>query len=206
MRHFGAIAVAVLIFTFSCSLMQYQWHFTSINLKLSIGNVIDATILVIGSWIFSSVTCLMDITNYVKNPRKAFFYVISALFLADIILIFIGFISSKVHNISSMDTFLSIGSIPIVIIGMIISIWSTNDSNFFSTMRAMEAYGIKKWQIYVSVSFISGVIASIGHRKLFSFMGNWLILMGWIGMPIALLWYIIYFKERKITLKDRDRS
>ena len=200
LRHFGAVAVAVLIITFSYSILQYQWHISAINMDVDISNIFNATVLVVGSWIFSSVTCLMDITNYVKNYRKAFIYVISALFLADITLIFIGFITSKIHNIDSMDVFLSIGSTPIMVVGMIISIWSTNDSNFFSTMRALEAYSIKKWKIYICISFLSGAIASIGQNKLFEFIGDWLILMGWIGIPIAIFWYIIYFREKKKSI------
>jgi len=196
LQYFGAVAMVLLILTFGYSSIQYNWSFNLASQTLNFGIILKATLLVIGSWIFSSVTCLMDITNYVKNSNKAFIYVISALFLADILLISMGFLAAKVHSLDSMEKFLSISGNIVLISSMIVSIWSTNDSNFFSTMKALEAFRVNKYYIYFGVSVISGTIASIGHDNLFQLLGKWLILMGWIGIPLSVFWWSMFIKDK----------
>jgi cytosine permease len=198
LQYFGTVAMVLLILTFGYSSIQYKWSFNLAFQTINFGIIWKATLLVIGSWIFSSVTCLMDITNYVKNSNKAFIYIVSALFMANILLIFMGFLAAKVHSLDSMEKFLSISGNIVLISSIIVSIWSTNDSNFFSTMKALEAFRVNKYYIYFGVSVISGSIASIGHNNLFQLLGEWLILMGWIGIPLSIFWWSIFIKD-KIT-------
>jgi len=150
--------------------------------------VFDYTIQILGTWIFSSVTCIMDITSHVKEAKKGFKYIILATFLTNILLIVLGyFICTDIEAMAAISV--------VNLIALLVAIWTTNDSNFYSTMRSLEELGISKKKTLLCVPLISCVLSLIMVEKFESYLTEWLSLMSWVGIPIGIMWWIFYLKS-----------
>lgn len=194
LRYSGSASMIVLVVLFIFNVFVHQWDTGKLMKSPFEGNIFGVIQLVFGTWVFSSVTCLMDIARHVRSPKPAFIYVISALFVADILLIMLGYISASILDIGSMDEFLETSGGFLAALAVILNIWSTNDSNFYSTMKALETLKIDKFNVFLIVCLISGVVAGYGQGELFNMIGRWLILMSWIGVPLAIYWWIQFLR------------
>lgn len=150
--------------------------------------VLDYTIQILGTWIFSSVTCIMDITSHIKEGKKGFKYIILATFLTNILLVVLGyFISTNIEAMAAISV--------VNLIALLVAIWTTNDSNFYSTMRSLGELGISKRKTLLYVPLISCVLSLLIVEKFEAYLIEWLSLMSWVGIPIGIMWWIFYFKE-----------
>ncbi len=134
LKNAGIIGMLFLIIVFAANIKlkcDIKYGFIRLNC------VLDYTIQILGTWIFSSVTCIMDITSYVKEGKKGFKYIIFATFLTNILLIALGyFINTNIETMAATSI--------VNLIALLVAIWTTNDSNFYSTMRSLEELGISK--------------------------------------------------------------
>lgn len=197
LRYFGGFSMLLLIALFVTNVFIHDWSIGGMALEPFSGDLFFIVQLIFGTWIFSSVTCLMDIARHIRYPKLAFLYVIAALFVADILVILLGTISASILGIGSMKEFLSVSSGFIAALAVILNIWSTNDSNFYSTMKALETLKIDKRTAFIIVCLLSGIIAGYGKDDLFSLIGNWLVLMSWLGVPLAVFWWFQFLKSQK---------
>lgn len=154
------------------------------------GKVSDAALLVVGTWIFSSTTCVMDVARSLRHPGKAVTAVLVGTVAADLGLLLVGFFYPDSASVFLSETE---GSKLFGILAgffMIIALWSTNDSNFFSTEKALQRLGVPSKYTAIAVVLLTGCIGTIVGRDLFSLIGGWLQLMGWIGIPMGLFWLV----------------
>ena len=188
LKNAGIIGMLFLIIVFAANIKlkcDIKYGFIRLNC------VLDYTIQILGTWIFSSVTCIMDITSYVKEGKKGFKYIIFATFLTNILLIALGyFINTNIETMAATSI--------VNLIALLVAIWTTNDSNFYSTMRSLEELGISKIKTVLCVPLISCVLSLLMVEKFETYLIEWLSLMSWVGIPIGIIWWIFYLKEGKV--------
>lgn len=189
LKWFGAIALISVFVALYFSSLHYTWPPPQEPGSFRVWSVASAGITIIGTWIFSSVTCVMDVARHADNGRSAWLAVSAGLFIADILLITLGYISAG-WGILSLEDFVSVLG-PAGTVAVFVSIWSTNDSNFFSTLKAAEAFGLRRWTVFVGTSVVSALLALAGQHALLNYLGTWLTIMAWLGLPIAVFWLII---------------
>jgi len=197
LRYFGGFSMLVLFALFVTNVFIHDWNIGNMTTEPFSGDLFLIVQLIFGTWIFSSVTCLMDIARHVRSPKPAFLYVIAALFVADILVILLGSFSASILGIGSMKEFLAVSGGFVAALAVILNIWSTNDSNFYSTMKALETLKINKKTAFIIVCLLSGIIAGYGKDDLFSLIGKWLIFMSWLGVPLALFWWFQLLKSHQ---------
>lgn len=152
-------------------------------------SILSYTVQILGTWIFSSVTCIMDITSQVDNGKKGFKYIVLATFLTNILLVVFGYLIRI-----SMEDFVSISALNLVAI--LVAIWTTNDSNFYSTMCSLEEKGISKKTVFVFVPLFSSIISIFLVGNFETHLVQWLSLMSWIGIPMGIAWWVLYVRDR----------
>lgn len=150
-------------------------------------SILTYIILILGTWIFSSVTCIMDITSHVREPQRGFKYITLATFLTNILLIIFGYLISI-----SIESFVAISVINLIAI--LVAIWTTNDSNFYSTICSLEELGISKKRTFIFIPLVSSALSIMMVEAFESYLVKWLSLMSWIGIPLGLMWWIFYLK------------
>lgn len=151
-------------------------------------NIVEYTIQILGTWVFSSVTCIMDITSHVKEGKKGFKYIVLATFVTNILLIFLGFLINV-----SMELFVSISIMNLL--SILTAIWTTNDSNFYSTICSLKELGISKKKTFFYIPLIASIISIAIAGELEFYLIEWLNFMSWVGIPFGIMWWIIYVKE-----------
>lgn len=151
-------------------------------------NIVNYTIQILGTWIFSSVTCIMDITSCVEDGKKGFRYIVLSTFVTNIMLIILGYVISI-----SIESFVSLNILNLLAI--LIAIWTTNDSNFYSTMCSLNVMGVSKKVILLLLPLVSSMISIFVIKDFESFIVKWLSVMSWIGIPLGIMWWIIYIKK-----------
>lgn len=188
LKNAGIVGMLFLIIMFATNI--------KLNSDIKHGNirincVLDYTIQILGTWIFSSVTCIMDITSHIKERKKGFKYIILATFLTNILLIALGyFINTNIEAMAATSI--------VNLIALLVAIWTTNDSNFYSTMRSLEELGLSKKKALLCVPLISCVLSLLIVEKFETYLIEWLSLMSWVGIPIGIMWWIIYLKEGNV--------
>ncbi len=213
-KNFGTFVILVIIMSYVFALgvtkFEYSWlknvgfigmcfllMMIGLNIKMDydvpcghirIESVLVHTIQILGTWIFSSVTCIMDITAYVKDGKRGFKYIILATFVTNIMLIILGFLLSV-----SIEEFVLINVMNLLAI--LAALWTTNDSNFYSTLCSLKVVGLSKKKVLLFVPLIAGLLSIILSRNLELYLTNWLTLMSWIGIPLGIMWWVIYGKE-----------
>ena len=170
---------------------------TNINFNISIKfgfirptSVINYTIQILGTWVFSSVTCIMDITSHVKKAKKGFKYIVCATFLTNILLVILGYLINT--DINSFAAFSVIN-----FIALLVALWTTNDSNFYSIICSLEELGISKRKTVLCVPILSSVLSIVVVENFDLYLTRWLSLMSWIGVPIGIMWWVFYLKDRE---------
>ena len=159
----------------------------------------QVSLLVYGTWAFSSSTIVMDITKYTNDFKKSYFYILLATLFFNFLLIFFGYYFGRYTQINTFMDFVSILGLSIGIILFLLNIWTTNDSNFFSSMQILKNFNINKKIVFTILPLINGLLAIYYQDDLFSVIGKWLKLMSWIGIPMSLYWWLVlYFDLREV--------
>jgi len=162
------------------------------NYDVNFVKVLVFTFQILGTWIYSSVTCVMDVTSHSESGIKAFIYIILATIVADMFLIGIGyFLATDLMIISRENT--------VVFICILISIWTTNDSNFYSTMCVLNQVLKNSKLIILTIPIISALITILFIKDFEGFIIRWLSLMSWIGIPFGLYWWYLLKKEKNVN-------
>lgn len=151
-------------------------------------NIVKYTIQILGTWIFSSVTCIMDVTSCVEDGKKGFRYIVLSTFMTNIMLMILGYIISI-----SIEIFVSLNILNLLVV--LIAIWTTNDSNFYSTICSLNVMGISKKAIFLLIPLVSSMISIFVIKDFESFIVKWLSVMSWIGIPLGVMWWIIFIKK-----------
>jgi purine-cytosine permease-like protein len=81
---------------------------------------------------------------------------------------------------------------------LLLNIWTTNDSNFFSSQKVIQTLGVKKQYTFLILPLLNGFLAITFQDDLFSLIGSWLKLMGWMAIPLTLFWWYIVVKGIQI--------
>ena len=130
-----------------------------------------------------------------RDGKKGFKYIVYATILTNMFLIVLGYMTRV-----SIEKFVSQNALNLI--AVLVAIWTTNDSNFYSTICSMKTLGLSGKKIFISVPFVSGLIAIFLVKDFETFIVKWLSIMSWIGIPIGIMWWIIYLKERRETKDD----
>ncbi len=187
LKNVGAIAMFILLFMVAFNIKITNNTIFGIVRPIKI---FAYTIQILGTWIFSSVTCVMDVTAHVYDGKKGFKYIAISTFLINIILTLLGYTMNF-----GMEKFVSLNILNLIAI--LVSIWTTNDSNFYSTMCSLKNIGISKKKVLIFVPMISSMISIFVIKDFESFITKWLSIMSWIGIPFGVMWWIIFLKRRK---------
>lgn len=165
-------------------------------------NVSKAGLFVLGTWIFSSTTCVMDVAREVRQPRTAVTAILVGTITADVSLMTIGFLypefTSRLIGETSEKGIFGILAATFVIIAL----WSTNDSNFYSTEKALHNLGVPTILTAGLVVVATAAIGVLIGDRFFSVIAPWLQAMGWIGIPLGLFWLVSYLKQRGNWKRD----
>lgn len=154
-------------------------------------------VMLYGTWAFSSSTVVMDIARYTKDFLPSYIYILLALLVSNFSLIALGYTFGRYTQISSFGEFVSILGLSFGILLLLLNIWSTNDSNFFSSQKALKTLGIKKKYAFLIFPFIGAFLAIAFQDDLFGLIGGWLKLMGWIAIPLTLFWWYQVYNSKK---------
>ena len=199
LKIFGALAMIVFSIIAACSLFKINYPN---NLNIAdmnddhISKLLKGSLIVYGTWGFSSSTCIMDIAKYTNKFFKTFFYATIAILLADILLILLGYIFSLQYEIFSLNKLFRVLEVKYLPLIVFISLWSTNDSNFFSSMRVVEKLGFNKKTAFLFLPAISAILVLLFKEDIFSILGKWLKIMGWTSVGFSILWWSLLFKYR----------
>ena len=93
LKNAGIVGMLFLIIMFATNIIIRNSDIKHGTIRINC--VLDYTIQILGTWIFSSVTCIMDITSHIKERKKGFKYIILATFLTNILLIALGVIDVR---------------------------------------------------------------------------------------------------------------
>lgn len=192
--------VTMLLFLGYLVILIYSNDLTLAN-KTEIDNSVSffsMVIILYGTWAFASSSVVMDISRYTKEFFKSYLYILLALLVGNFFLISLGYIFGTYTQVSSFGEFASLLGISFGSFLLLLNIWTTNDSNFFSSQKALETLGIKKQYAFSILPFLSAILAIIFQDDLFSLIGSWLKLMGWIAIPLTLFWWLQIVKLKKL--------
>ena len=150
---------------------------------------------VVGSWVFSSTTCVMDVACYVRKKRPATIAIWLGLLIGDGLLIALGYFLFRSTGIVEIRSLLGGSYSLLAVLFLLLNIWSTNDSNLFSTGRALAVTGWNHKICLLVPAFIGGLLAALWGPHLFDWFGRWLQFMGWMGMGFSLFWWVVWFRR-----------
>ena len=154
------------------------------------------TLSVVGSWVFSSTTCVMDVACYVRRKWSATIAIWLGLLVGDGLLIALGYFLFRSKGTVEIRSLLGNSYSFLAALFLLINVWSTNDSNLFSTGRALAITGCNYRICLLVPAFIGGLLAALWGPHLFDWFGRWLQLMGWLGIGFSLLWWVVWFRRR----------
>lgn len=185
----GAIALVAMLSGIVFIVIGGEPHSTSWSVT-SHERITDVALLVIGTWIFSSTTCVMDVARQLRNPSTAISAILFGTAIADVSLIIIGLLypTSSALFLGGSEDRRVLNSLSTLFI--LIALWSTNDSNFYSTDRALKQFGLQSGSSALIVVILTASVGMMVGPRLFDIVGNWLKLMGWIGIPMGVFWLI----------------
>ena len=204
--------IAILALSVLLVLAIFEW--TSATQTQSLGSGIPNTsvtsskqwwnvgvLSVVGSWVFSSTTCVMDVVCYVRKRWPATIAVWLGLLIGDGLLITLGYFLFRSTGTVEIRSLLGKSYSFLAVLFLLLNIWSTNDSNLFSTGRALAITGWNAKICLLVPAFIGGLLAALWGPHLFDWFGRWLQVMGWVGIGFSLLWWIVWFRRGEGLLK-----
>lgn len=200
LKNFGIITM-VLFFIYLIVLLSNS-KFASVNTNTqSDVSIFTLIIMIYGTWAFSSSTVVMDIARYTKDINKSYLYILLAMIFSNFFLIVLGYMFGRYTGIRTFEELLLFLGTGFGVMLFVLNIWSTNDSNFFSSSKALESLKINKNISFMILPFISALLAISFQDDLFSLIGSWLKLMGLIAVPLTLFWwYKVYKFERQSNI------
>ena len=157
-------------------------------------SIFTLILMVYGTWAFSSSTIVMDIVKYTNDFKQSYLYILLATIFSNFTLIALGYFFARYTDVGSFEEFVSFFGISFGLMILVLSIWTTNDSNFFSSMKALESLNIQKRYIFIVLPFVSALLSLHYGDDLFSLIGDWLKLMSWIAIPLTIFWWHIVIK------------
>jgi len=166
------------------------------NQPLDVSLIVSSSLIIFGSWAFSSTTLIMDVAKFGKSFKNSYAQLLAGLFLGNILLIILGYIYAKYYGVNNFQDFLNIFDIFIGEFILILNIWSTNDSNFYNSMNILEKLDIDKKITFFVLPLSSFILIYFFGNNLFSIIGNWLLFMGNIGLIMILVWWYIFMREK----------
>jgi hypothetical protein len=185
----------LLLFFFNTSMLQTEPAVSNTS-----NSVFSLIIMLYGTWAFSSSTIVMDIAKYTTNFKQSYLYILLATICSNFLLITLGYFFAKYTNINSFEEFVMAIGISFGFIIFIMNIWSTNDSNFFSSMNALERLNIKKKYTFIVLPLISALLSVSYKNDLFNIIGSWLKIMGWVAIPLTIFWWYTLVTKKDINL------
>jgi len=167
------------------------------TVSIDIETIFKSSMVIFGSWAFSSTTLIMDVAKFGNSFKNTFIQLIFGLILGDFLLIFLGYIYANTYNIDNFNEFLNVFGVFVGSFILILNIWSTNDSNFYNSINILKQLNVSKKTTFLLLPFISVLLVYFFGKDLFSIIGNWLIVMSNVGLVMILVWWYIYIKEKR---------
>ena len=166
--------------------------------------------IVLGTWIFSSVTCIADVMRFAKSERDAVFSAIIGLILGNSLLVILGaitFISAGESDLSAV--LLNMGIVVPAFILMTANIWTTNDNNLYSTgLNLSNTFHLEK-KYSVALGALIGAALTIFRPYQIDILIGWLIFLSKIVPPLAGVIFADYYisnKMKYLPLKDAKNT
>ncbi|WP_315828395.1 MULTISPECIES: hypothetical protein [unclassified Bradyrhizobium] len=200
-----ALLVAVLVGAFELASIHASVEFGhragSVELFAASQGVWLTAWSVFGTWAFSSASCVMDLARFSSSKIGAVVAAVAALALADISLIGFGYYMARLGLVLDASSGLPDVSVAIGFCFFIAGLWSTNDSNLYSTSIALQNMGARSkiWP-WLFVCIAAGFAIAL-KSDLFGWIGQWLILMGWIAIPLCALWWYVLFRRKHLLIQ-----
>jgi cytosine permease len=191
----GALACGVVVLAFA-------WVFATTGMpefpaevrRPAQGTVLDGALLVLGTWVFSSTTCVMDLARFGRTSLGTAVGFALGLILADRGLIALGYaMASQDPERNMLAAFLTATSLPGLLF-LLLALWSTNDSNVYSTLQAFAGLHLPAIPLTLFATSIAGLAAAVWGDELFGFVGGWLSAMGWLGIGFGGLWWCVLLR------------
>jgi len=167
-------------------------YFNKETLQISFINI---CLMLYGTWAFSSSTIVMDISKYTNDFKSSYFYILMAMLVFNFMLIWLGYLFGKFTNIHTFKEFVSLLGVSTGLLLFVLNIWTTNDSNFFSSMQILKFFNFDKKIIFIVLPLISYLLAIYYKDNLFNIIGSWLKIMSWIAIPLTMFWWYILKKQ-----------
>jgi len=152
--------------------------------------------MVYGTWAFSSASCVMDLARFARPSLPTAVAAVLGLLVADLCLIGLGYFLARNGLAVESTLALSKAHYGLAYAFFIAGLWSTNDSNIYSTRIAIRNMGLRAefWPwLFVG---LATVVAITVKDELFNWIGRWLILMGWIAVPLTGWWWFVLLKKK----------
>lgn len=166
------------------------------NRTIATTQFFHAVVLILGTWVFSSTTCVMDLARFARSRSGAVLAFVAGLLVGNGALIALGYALSRTDSTRQiLDVFLSGAQLPGFVF-LFASLWSTNDSNAYSTMQVLRRVGAPVRPLMLLYALVAGGAAAVSARILHGVLGVWLQAMGWIGVAIGLMWWIVLLRRR----------
>ncbi|MBL0708141.1 MAG: hypothetical protein JJW00_03745 [Sulfurimonas sp.] len=166
----------------------------SFNGDIDIKQIFNVGFMIYGTWAFSSSSILMDITKQAKSFKAGYISVLIGMIIGNFSLLFLGYILAKNSGIYNFADFALLFSTFFGTILLVLNIWTTNDSNFYSSMVALQQFGVGKKVSFIVLPFCSALLVIFFQEGLFGIIGDWLVMMGYIGVVFSLLWWYVLLK------------
>ena len=169
-----------------------------------IKEVFNIGFMIYGTWAFSSSSIIMDIAKHSNNFREGYTSLLIGLIIGNFLLIFMGYLFAKSNGISNFNEFVILFGSTLGIVLFTLNIWSTNDSNFYSSMLALNKLNISNTISFLLLPLVSVLLVISYKSNLFDMLGIWLIYMSYIGIFFTIFWwYTIYkIKTKKANIKN----
>lgn len=159
-------------------------------------SVLQGMLLILGTWVFSSTTGVMDLARFAASRRGALIAFVMGLTLADGCLIALGYaLGVGAGSADMLGSFLSGGNWPGFLF-LIAALWSTNDSNAYSTMMVLERLRLPLVPAMLLFALASGGAAALWEDHLYQAFGWWLQAMGWSGLVLGGLWWLVLGRQK----------
>ena len=154
-------------------------------------------LLVLGTWVFSSTTSVMDLARFAGSGRGALVAFAAGLILANGGLIAIGYWLTRTAGPDPLKQFLS-GTQFLGFLFLLLSLWSTNDANAYSTMQVLERLRMPVRTTTIVSAVAAGAAAASWGDVLGDVLGWWLGAMGWLGVGIGAAWWVVFATSGRI--------
>jgi len=208
LKKFSFIVLSIFIIYIVFFLIKHEDNFNlTLDGSVNIKEIQSIGFMIYGTWAFSSSSIIMDITKQAKNFKVGYTSVLIGMFIGNFLLLFLGYILAKNSGINNFTDFVALFGSFLGMLLLVLNIWTTNDSNFYSSMVALKQIGVSKKVSFMLLPFISASLVMVFQDNLFTIIGEWLVFMGYIGIMFTILWwYIIINKYFNYSLYNNSKG